>query len=206
MKKLLILLGITISTLLLAHFASPDLKKASQNSAFRDGDIIFIVSTSGQGKAIQLATKSKFTHVGIIFHENGKAKVYHAVEPVSVNTVEEFVGMSADGKYEIRRLKNDSVLTKETIAAMLKEAKSHVGTHYDIYFNWKDNELYCSEFVWKLYNRHTKLEVGKLRPMKDFDLSSPIVKEIMKKRYGNNIPYDEKMISPGDMYGSELLK
>lgn len=195
MKRLLLLLSISISSILFA-----------QSPVLKDGDIIFIVSTSGQGKAIQLATKSKFTHVGIIFHENGKPMVYHAVEPVSVNTLEEFVGMSSDGKYTIRRLKNDSVMNKETIASMLKEAKSHLGTHYDIYFNWKDNELYCSEFVWKLYQRHTKLEIGKLRSMKDFDLSSPVVKDIMKRRYGTNIPYEEKMISPGDMYNCELLK
>jgi hypothetical protein len=178
----------------------------AQSPSLKDGDIIFIVNPSGQGKAIQLATKSKYTHVGIIFHENGKPKVYHAVEPVSVNALEEFVGMSSDGKYEIKRLKNDSVLTKETVAKMLKEAKSLLGTHYDIYFGWKDDELYCSEFVWKLYNRHTKLEIGQLRPLKDFDLNSPIVKDIMKRRYGNTIPYSEKMISPGDMYTSELLK
>jgi len=32
------------------------------------------------------------------------------------------------------------------------------------------------------------------------------VQYIMKERYGKNIPYDEKMISPGDMYNSTLLE
>lgn len=171
----------------------------------KDGDIVFIVSTSGQGKAIQLATKSKYTHVGIVFHENGKAMVYHAVEPVSVNTLDEFVAMSQDGKCEVKRLKDNSKLTKENLDAMLKEAKSLLGKHYDIFFAWDDKEWYCSEFVWKLYNKHMGLELGNLRPLKDFDLSSPIVKDIMKKRYGKNIPYEEKMISPGDMFNSALL-
>ena len=38
----------------------------------KTGDILFITSSGGQGKAIQLATKSKYTHVGIVFVENGK--------------------------------------------------------------------------------------------------------------------------------------
>ena len=74
-------------------------------STVQNGDIIFIQNPSGQGKAIQLATKSKYTHVGIIFVENGKPMVYHAVEPVSVNTLEEFIDMSSDGKYTIKTFK-----------------------------------------------------------------------------------------------------
>lgn len=178
----------------------------SQSPAVKDGDIIFIQNPSGQGKAIQLATKSKYTHVGVIFYENGKAMVYHAVQPVSVNTLEEFKDMSSDGKFEIKSLKDRSVLSKEAVEKMLKEAKRLIGTNYDIYFAWDDKELYCSEFVWKIYQKYTNLEIGKLRPLKEFNLEAPQVKEIMKRRYGNKIPYDEKMISPGDMYESELLK
>ncbi len=179
---------------------------SSQNEKLKDGDIIFIVNPSGQGKAIQLATKSKYTHVGVIFFEKGKAMVYHAVQPVTVSTVEEFKEMSADGKYEVRRLKDRSLLTKENVSSMLSKARTQVGMDYDIFFAWDDEQLYCSEYVWKLYNEFTKLEIGKLRPLKDFDLSSPKVKEIMGKRYGDKIPYDEKMISPGDMFDSELLE
>jgi hypothetical protein len=179
---------------------------SAQNEKLKDGDIIFIVNSSGQGKAIQLATKSKFTHVGIIFYENGKPMVYHAVQPVSVSSLAEFKDMSADGKYEVRRLKDREVLTKENVASMLTKAKSQVGMNYDIFFAWDDEEMYCSEYVWKLYNKFTKLEIGKLRPLKDFDLSSPKVKEIMGRRYGEKIPYDENMISPGDMFDSELLE
>jgi hypothetical protein len=173
---------------------------------FKNGDIIFIQSTSGQGKAIQLATKSKFTHVGIIFIENGQAMVYHAVEPVSKNTMEEFLAMSNDGQYQIRSLKDQSVLTKEVVDKMHSEARADLGKHYDIYFNWSDKELYCSEFVWKLYKNAVGLDVGKLRPLKDFDLSHPVVKAKLKQRYGDNIPLNENMISPGDMYDSALLQ
>ena len=36
----------------------------------QDGDIIFQNSNSSQSKAIELATKSKYTHMGIIFKKN----------------------------------------------------------------------------------------------------------------------------------------
>lgn len=173
---------------------------------YKNGDLIFIVNPSGQGKAIQLATKSKFTHIGIIFIENGQPVVYHAVEPVSKSTLEEFTGMSADGHYEIRRLKDQSLLTPTAVAAMLAEAKSRLGVHYDLAFSWSDRELYCSEFVWKLYDRALHLHIGDLKPLKSFDLSHPAVKARLEQRYGSNIPYNENMISPGDMYASPLVE
>lgn len=172
----------------------------------KNGDLVFIVNPGGQGKAVQLATKSKYTHVGIVFIENGKAMVYHAVEPVSKNTFKQFINMSEDGKFYIKRIKDQQKLTPEVVTKMLTEAKSKLGIHYDIGFNWSDDELYCSEFVWKLYKHALNIEVGQPKAMKEFDLSHPKVQEIMKQRYGNNIPYEEKMISPGDMYESNLLQ
>jgi hypothetical protein len=180
--------------------------KKQSGPALQNGDIIFIVNPAGQGKAIQLATKSKYTHVGIVFIENGKTYVYHAVEPVTKSELEDFVAMSADGTYSIKRLKDQSVLTSTVISQMKKEATQKLGIHYDLGFNWSDEELYCSEYVWKLYEHSLKLEIGKPRPMKEFDLSHPKVKYIMEQRYGKDIPYNEKMISPGDMYNSAYLE
>jgi hypothetical protein len=197
-----------IFTCLLAHFITSASRATTvtPQKDLKNGDIIFIVNPSGQGKAIQLATKSRYTHVGIIFIEDGKPYVYHAVEPVSRNTLEEFIGMSMDGRYEIKRLKDRSKLTTAVISSMRKEAASSLGIHYDLGFSWNDDELYCSEFVWKLFNHHLHIVIGEPRPLRTFDLSHPVVKETMQRRYGKNIPLDEKMISPGDMYLSELLQ
>jgi len=175
-------------------------------SDVKNGDIVFIITPSGQGKAIQLATHSKYTHVGIIFIENGVPVVYHAVEPVSKNTLQEFIGMSVGGEYVIKRLRDQAPLTNGAVATMRNEAQQQLGKHYDLYFGWGDDRLYCSEYVWKLYNHALHLEVGPLKPLRSFDLSDRIVKQIMQKRYGNDIPLDEKMISPGDMFNSELLE
>lgn len=198
MRKLIL---VSASAFLLAFTTS-----FKSDPPHKNGDLIFIVNPSGQGKAIQLATKSKFTHIGIIFFENGKEMVYHAVEPVSKNTLQEFVNMSSDGDYVIKRLKNQSLLSEDKVAVMLKEARSKLGLHYDLAFNWSDEELYCSEFVWKLYKHALGIQVGEPKPLKTFDLSHPAVKAKLEQRYGKNISLEENMISPGDMYSSSLLE
>jgi hypothetical protein len=173
---------------------------------FKNGDLIFIINPSGQGKAIQLATHSKYTHIGVIFIENGETFVYHAVEPVSKSSLKDFVAMSADKTYEIKRLRDQSLLTAAVISNLQKFAKSHLGKHYDLGFSWDDEKLYCSEYIWKLYKQVLNIEIGDLKQLKSFDLTHPAVKDKLHERYGNNIPLNENMISPGELYESVLLK
>ncbi len=54
------------------------------------------------------------------------------------------------------------------------------GKPYDTTFEWSDNKIYCSELVWKIYQRGAGIEIGKLQRLKEFDLSNAIVKAIMK--------------------------
>jgi len=79
------------------------------------------------------------------------------------------------------------------------------GKNYDLYFEWSDDRIYCSELIWKIYKEGTGLEIGKLEELADFDLSNPAVKAKLKERYGNTIPKHEKVISPAAMFDSELL-
>ncbi len=173
----------------------------------KSGDLIFQTSNSRQSVPIQMATHSEYSHLGMVFEKEGELFVYEAVQPVQIVDIKTYINRGNGGNYAVKRLKNaDKVLTDEVLAKMEKIAKSHLGKNYDIYFNWSDSKMYCSEYVWKIYKRATGLEIGKLRNLEDFDLSSKTVKRIMKERYGKNIPYKEKMISPGDMFNSELLE
>lgn len=171
-----------------------------------EGDIIFHESDSDQARAIKFATKSRYTHAGIIFKYQNEYKVLEAVEPVKITPISSFVKRGRNGHYVIKRLKDrENVLTDEKIDQMKKYGNSLLGKHYDIYFGWDDNLIYCTELIWKLYNLYTGKKLGELKTLKDFDLSSSIVQYLMKKRYGNRIPYSEPVISPVDMFDSSEL-
>lgn len=173
---------------------------------FQDADIIFQVSKSSQSEAIQFATHSKYSHMGIIFFMKGKCYVFEAIQPVSLTPVEKWMNRGLDGHFVVKRLKNaSSILTAQRLKQFKKVGKKFEGKNYDLYFEWSDDKIYCSELVWKLYYRVCGIEIGKLKTIKDFDLSNSIVKKMMKKRYGNKIPMDEKVISPVDMFDSDTL-
>jgi uncharacterized protein YycO len=87
-----------------------------------------------------------------------------------------------------------------------KEVTKLLGKKYDIYFNWSDDAIYCSELIWKAYKRALSIELGKLERLSAFDLSNPAVKKIISKRYGKNIPMNELVISPARVFESNLLE
>ncbi len=169
-----------------------------------DGDIIFQSSQSNQSKAIELATKSPYSHMGIIFIKNGKPYVFEAASKVVYTPFDKWVNRGKNRKYVIKRLK-DHALSQKEIANLKRVAHSFENKPYDIWFGWDDKYIYCSELVWKIYNKALNLKIGQLQRIKDFNLSAPAVKQKLTERYGDKIPYQETVISPVAIFNSPLL-
>lgn len=176
------------------------------NDEIKNGDLIFQTSLSQQSLAIQLATKSKYSHCGLIFKDQDKFYVFEAVQPVKRTPLDNWIARGQDAKYVIKRLKNaDEVLTPQTLQKLKVEGEKLSGKNYDLTFEWSDEKIYCSELIWKIYKRATGIEIGKLEKISDFDLTNPAVKKKMRERYGNKIPTDEIVISPAAIFDSPLL-
>lgn len=45
---------------------------------------------------------------------------------------------------------------------MKKVGEKYIGKDYDLYFEWSDSRIYCSELVWKIYKESIGLEIGNL--------------------------------------------
>lgn len=180
--------------------------KVYVDNSFQNGDIIFQTSKSTQSKAIQLATGSKYSHMGIVYEDGGNFYVYEAVQPVKLTPIHDWIKRGEKSHYVLKRLRNaNKLLTSENLKKMKDVGNRFEGKSYDIYFEWSDDKIYCSELVWKIYKEAVGVEIGELEQLSDFNLESKEVKSIMKKRYGNNIPMDKKVISPAAMFESDKL-
>jgi uncharacterized protein YycO len=186
--------------------AKKEVRNLTDNKEIMNGDLIFQTSLSRQSKAIQLATKSKYSHCGLIYKDGKDFYVFEAVQPVKLTSLDKWIARGLDGKFVIKRLKNaDQVLTLSVIEKMKEVGDQFKGKNYDLTFEWSDDKIYCSELIWKIYQRATGLEIGRLQKLKDFDLTDKAVQAKMKERYGDKIPMDETVISPIAIYDSELL-
>jgi hypothetical protein len=174
------------------------------NNKYKNGDIVFQISTSGQAKAIQLATNSQYSHCGIIFFENNVCYVYEAVQPVRKIKFSNWIKNGDRQHFVVKRLKKEQLLSKEKIAEMKTMADNLLNKDYDALFEWGDDKFYCSELVWKLYNKNTEIELGKFKPLNEFNLKSKTVQAAVKKRFHGKIP-NTKIISPEAILNSEEL-
>lgn len=204
--SLIVMFVISIAPFVAAGFGSFNKGGKDQPRPFHNGDIIFQTSQSGQSLAVSYATHSKYTHCGLLFNDGGTWYVYEAIGPVKKTQFKNWIAMGDSNYYVVRRLqKSDSIMTETTTKKMRASVDSRMGIGYDFYFGWNDDLIYCSELVWKAYHEATGLEVGTPKPMRDYDLTHPVVQKTMTERYGVNMPYDTLMISPGDVFDSPLL-
>ena len=179
---------------------------SSEEYQAQNGDIIFQTSRSSQSVAIQRATRSKYSHMGIVYIKNGQPFVFEAVEPVKLTPFADWIARGDGGHYVVKRLLNARErLTSEAVERMLQVGKKFEGKSYDLYFEWSDDRIYCSELVWKIYKRALDLEVGELQIMQEFDLSDPLVQAKVRERFGESIPKNEIVISPAAIFASDLL-
>ncbi len=176
------------------------------NEKLHQGDLIFQESESAQSRAIQLATKSRYSHMGMLVYQDKQWFVYEAVEPVKLTRLQDWTKRGRKQHYVVKRLKDESKLSPDVLRRMQEIGRRYQGKHYDLTFDWSDSRMYCSELVWKIYREGAGVEIGALQKLRDFDLSSKVVQRKLRERYGNHVPLDEPVISPQAMFESPLLK
>ena len=214
MKKLLaIIFTVLFAFYVLAKVNSYEVEKAiskinkSLEQQIQDGDIIFQTSQSKQCEAVRIATNSKFSHCGIVYEIEGKKYVFEAVQPVKTTPLSEWIKHGNDNKFLVKRLKNKSkIITPEVISKMKNYGKQFNNRDYDLFFEWTDEKIYCSELVWKIYKNGAGIELCPLEKLKNFNLANEKVKKILKERYSNKIPLEESVVAPSQLVNSPLLE
>jgi len=176
---------------------------AGAAGSLRDGDIIFHTSRSSQSLAIQRATHSPWSHMGVVFFRDGKPFVYEAIATVRYTPLATWTARGDGGRYVVRRLKRP--LDAQQAATLRAAARRFEGRPYDLYFEWSNQRIYCSELVWKMYHDALGIDLGALQKLREFDLADAAVRAKMQQRYGDAVPLDEPVISPARMFSSPLL-
>ena len=180
-------------------------KNGPNYERLKTGDVVFQDTGGEQGKAVEAATGSKFTHCGIVFEKNDTLYVLEAVQPIQVVTLKDFRKRSKI--FHARRLKDPKPLNNAAIAKGLAWGQKQIGKDYDNLFKWDNQNLYCSELVWKIYEKSTGQKLCETQSFKSYFLEKEEVTAIIEKRYGgaDNLPADEPVVAPSDLAASPLL-
>ena len=116
----------------------------------REGDVIFQTSQSQQSPLIQIATRSKISHCGIIVMKNGKPYVLETLKTLVVTPLDKFVARGEGGKYWLKRSNKKNIKIKYT---------SYLGKSYDLAFKFDNGKFYCSELIYDIYKNQLGIEL-----------------------------------------------
>jgi hypothetical protein len=193
-----------IRILFIISFLNPD---PGIKDRIREGDIVFQWGDQPFSRAIRMATGSEFSHVGLVLKRNGALYVLEAVYPVKYTSLDEWIRQGAGGKVYVKRLREaEKFLTEQNLLRLKEEGERHLGKEYDIKFGSSDERMYCSELVWKIYDRALGVRLGEWKKLKEYRLDDTLVRQQLFLIHGENPPYEELMISPGNIYKSDLLR
>ena len=169
-------------------------------------DIIFQTSRSSQSVAIQKATHSVYSHMGLILRRGATIEVLEAADKVRRTPLAQWIAEGVEGRYVVMRLRDaERRLPADAVMRLQAAAESFLGRPYDSYFEWSDTSLYCSELVWKVYALGAGIRLGKLVKLREFDLSDPLVQAKLRERFADRIPLEEQVISPAAIFCSGEL-
>ena len=111
--------------------------------ALESGDLVFETSSSAQSAAIQWATGSRWSHVGIVeVSPAGEVYVIEALARVSRTPWPAWLRRARRGG-EVLALRPRGLSAAQRAAAAAEAAKL-LGRPYDPRFGWGDDRIYCS--------------------------------------------------------------
>jgi uncharacterized protein YycO len=169
----------------------------------QNGDLIFHTSKSSQSQAIQLATESPYSHVGIVYIQEGKPYVYEAISKVSLTPLQSWINRGTNKDYTV--LRYQKVLSEAQLKRMKEVGENYKGLSYDLRFEWSSDKMYCSEVVWKIYKEGAGITLSKPKKMKDYHFDHPAVQKKLQERWKGNINWNEKVVAPSDLVDSKKL-
>ncbi|MDC7682397.1 YiiX/YebB-like N1pC/P60 family cysteine hydrolase [Asticcacaulis sp. BYS171W] len=145
---------------------------------WRDGDLIFQTSRSQQSKAILLASRSLYTHMGIVKRTPDGWVVVEAVGPVKETPLKAWVARGKFARYAVYRPKR---LTEAQTRKVFAAAKALYGRPYDIYFSFDNRSIYCSELAYLVF-KPVGIELGQRQPIGQLGVGEGAARKLIAQR------------------------
>lgn len=201
MKKVFIIL-VVIVTIVALPFSPMLLELATAQSKpiaeiVREGDVIFQTTQSKQSPLIQLATRSKISHCGIVVMKNGKPYVLETLKTLKLTPLDKFVARSKGGRYWLKRSDKENIKIKYD---------HYLGKSYDVAFRLDNDIYYCSELVYDIYKNQLGIELCKPKQVGDYlILGTDKLDKIEDTMQRRGITKEQYVVAPVDVFESEYL-
>ena len=201
MKKTLMIIGILLLIIALP-FSSMVMETMTAQTdpvkEVREGDVIFQTSQSQQSPLIQIATRSKISHCGIIVMKDGEPYVLETLKTLVITPLDKFIARGKGGRYWLKRSNIENIKIKYD---------SYLGKPYDLAFKFDNDKFYCSELIYDIYKNQLGIELCEPKKVSDYLILGtdklPMIEKAMKKR---GITKEQYAVAPVDVFESDYLE
>jgi hypothetical protein len=158
----------------------------------QEGDVVFqSLGPNELSAVIESATRSPYSHCGVVLREGDRWVVIEAVGPVKKTPLAVWVEQGRGRKYAAYRL-TDGFRAK--LPEFRRELESFLGKPYDIRYQWSDDAIYCSELVYKAFERATGESLGRRQKLGELDWQPH--EEFIRRIERGGLPLEREMITP----------
>lgn len=173
-------------------------------SGKQEGDILFQSLPHGDlVNSIEGVSQSEWSHCGILVKQEGEWMVAESIQDVRHTPLAQWVLRGRGCKvhtYRVKDLPENHPDYRTKLAAGISE---HLGKPYDINYAPGDDLIYCSELVYKVYDRELGIQIGDWQKLGDLNWEPH--QEYIKELEGS-LPLDREMITPVQLTRSPLVE
>ena len=164
----------------------------------KTGDIVLQASQSGMAESIRRATRSPYSHVGLVEVAKDGVWVVEAISPVSRTPFAKWRRRGVGGHLTVMRPRLEPQLLKAAVV----EAKRELGKPYDVRYAWDDERIYCSELVVKAFERAAQVSYGERVRLDALELGT--FEKTVAMKLG--VPLSQEVVPPGSLAADPRLE
>jgi hypothetical protein len=158
----------------------------------KSGDILFQSLPHGElVDAIEAVTSSGWSHCGVLLEREGRWVVAEAIGQVRYTPLHLWIVRGRGSLVDSYRVKNLKLQDDKKVIVGVDKL---LGKSYDLSYAPDDSEIYCSELVYKVYDRELGIKIGDWEKLGSLNWK-PMEKFIRSMENGR-LPLDRLMITP----------
>ena len=169
----------------------------------QEGDFVFQSLPHGDlVDAIEGASHSKYSHVGMVIRKNNEWFVREAIGPVIDTPIQEWIHRGRIHQaFDAYRLRAP---LQAVVPDLIKASEAFLGRPYDFRYRMDDEAIYCSELLYKSMLSASGLRLGKLQKLSELDWRP--YRTTIEKYEGGKVPQDRLMITPRSLSEASALQ
>jgi uncharacterized protein YycO len=127
--------------------------------------------------------------------------VLEAVGPVKKTALSSWIQRGREKAFAVYRL---TASYQNKTEEVIKAALTFLGRPYDIHYSFDDEKIYCSELVFKAFQKATGEELGQVKRLGDLNWQPN--EAFIRQLEGGLLPLDRAMITPRDLSEAKQLQ